>query len=126
PAVETPHFPAATAAWPGAMPNFSELIRSDARIAFTYKTGDPLTDRLAKDLTNPAFAEAARQETAKLHAGDPENLELWQKFMPWCREDIDRIYKRLDVHFDYTYGESFYNAMLPEVVNDLLKKGIAR
>jgi arginyl-tRNA synthetase len=122
-----PHFPPGeSVAWPADMPNFSQLIRSDTHFAFTYKTGDPLTDRLARDLTNPAFAEAARQETAKLHGGDPENLELWQKFMPWCREEIDRIYKTLDVHFDFTYGESFYNAMLPEVVNDLLGKGIAR
>jgi arginyl-tRNA synthetase len=114
------------AAWPGGMPIFSQLIPQDMNVAFTYKTGDPATDRLAEDLTNPAVVEAARQETAKLHAGDPENLELWQKFMPWCRDEIDRIYLRLDVHFDFTYGESFYNSMLPEVVNDLLKRGIAQ
>lgn len=111
---------------PGASRSFSQLIRQDVHIAFSYKTGDPLTDRLAEDLTNPAVASAARQETAKLHAGDPENLDLWQKFMPWCREEIDRVYRRMDVHFDYTYGESFYNSMLPEVVNDLLKQGIAQ
>jgi arginyl-tRNA synthetase len=114
------------ATWPGPSQSFSQLIRQDVHVTFSYKTGDPLTDRLAEDLTNPAVAEAARQETAKLHAGDPENLELWQKFMPWCREEIDRIYSRLDVHFDFTYGESFYNSMLPEVVNDLLKQGIAQ
>jgi arginyl-tRNA synthetase len=121
-----PFLPDAGSVWPGGMPTFSQLIRQDIRVAFTYKTGDPVTDRLAEDLTNPAVVEAARQETAKLHAGDPENLELWQKFMPWCREEIDRVYQRLDVHFDFTYGESFYNSMLPEVVNDLLKCGIAR
>ncbi|HZT80532.1 MAG TPA: arginine--tRNA ligase, partial [Gemmataceae bacterium] len=69
--------------------------------------------------------EACRQETAKLHAGDPENVRLWQQFMPWCREDIERIYQRLGVRFDYTHGESFYNPMLPGVVEDLLRKGIA-
>jgi arginyl-tRNA synthetase len=127
PELEVPHFPPQVdSTSPVGLPNFSELIRSDRHLAFTYKTGDPLTDRLAEDLTNPAFAEAARQETAKLHASDPENLELWQKFMPWCRDDIDRIYNQLDVHFDYTYGESFYNSMLPEVVNDLFKRGIAQ
>ncbi len=71
-------------------------------------------------------ADAARQETAKLHAGDPENVRLWQMFMPWCNEDIERIYRRLDVHFDHTHGESFYNPMLPGIVDDLLKRGIAR
>src|SRR5207244_38748 len=38
------------------------------------------------EASNPA-AEGARQETAKLHAGDPENLRLWQTFMPWCLEE---------------------------------------
>jgi arginyl-tRNA synthetase len=70
--------------------------------------------------------EAARQETAKLHAGDPENVALWQRFMPWCQAEIDRIYDRLGVHFDHTLGESFYNPMLPDVVRSLEEHGIAR
>lgn len=74
--------------------------------------------------SNP-IAEACRQETAKLHAGDPENLELWRRMMPWCLAELDKIYKRLDIHFDYTLGESFYHPMLPAVVEDLLSKGIA-
>lgn len=69
--------------------------------------------------------EAARQETAKLHAGDPENLRLWQMFMPWCMAEIEAIYKRLAVHFDHTQGESFYNPYLPAVVEDLRNKGVA-
>src|SRR5262249_50581375 len=40
-----------------------------------------------EDAADPV-AEAARQETAKLHAGDPENVRLWQMFMPWCMEEI--------------------------------------
>jgi arginyl-tRNA synthetase len=28
--------------------------------------------------------EAARAETARLHAGDPENRALWERFMPHC------------------------------------------
>ncbi len=70
-------------------------------------------------------ADACRQETARLHAGDPENTRLWRQFMPWCLEELDRIYRRLDVHFDHTHGESFYNPMLPDVVKSLLDKGIA-
>src|SRR5207302_4901209 len=72
-----------------------------------------------------AVAQAAREETAKLHAGDPENVRLWKQFMPWCLEEIDRIYRRLDVHFDHTFGESFYNPRLPGVVQSLLERGIA-
>jgi arginyl-tRNA synthetase len=67
-----------------------------------------------------------RQETAKLHAGDPENVRLWQSFMPWCLEDLNRIYRRLDIHHDESHGESFYNPMLPGVVQELLDRGIAQ
>jgi arginyl-tRNA synthetase len=81
-------------------------------------------DEEGEDSANPV-ADAVRQETARLHAGDPENKRLWQMFMPWCREEIERIYRRLDVNFDHTLGESFYNPMLPEVVASLKQKGIA-
>ena len=66
----------------------------------------------ADDAVTP-IAQAVREETAKLHAGDPENTELWRQFMPWCLEEINRVYRRLDVQFDNTLGESFYNPMLP-------------
>jgi len=75
---------------------------------------------------SPNIAQAVLAETAKLHAGDPENHRLWQEFMPYCREEIERLYRRLDVRFDHTLGESFYNDLLPEVVDDLLRRGIAR
>ena len=78
-----------------------------------------------EDAVDP-IADAAREETAKLHAGDPENVRLWEQFMPWCREEIERIYRRLDVHFDHTHGESFYNPMLAGVVQSLEEKGIAQ
>ena len=55
---------------------------------------------------------AVLAETAKLHAGDPENLRLWREFLPVCLEDIQRIYRRLHVRFDHTLGESFYNDQL--------------
>ena len=84
-----------------------------------------MKDEDVENANNP-IAEAARQETAKLHAGDPENLRLWQSFMPWCRQEIDAVYERLDVHFDHTLGESFYNPMLAEVVKSLLEKAIAQ
>ncbi|MBI3411179.1 MAG: arginine--tRNA ligase [Planctomycetes bacterium] len=70
-------------------------------------------------------AEAARQETAKLHAGDVENVQLWKMFMPACLEEINVIYRRLGVQFDHMHGESFYNDMLPDIVRELEEKGIA-
>jgi arginyl-tRNA synthetase len=79
-----------------------------------------------EEAADDPVAEAARQETAKLHAGDPENVHLWKMFMPWCHEEIDRLYRRLDIRFDFTYGESFYNSMLAEVARELEEKGVAQ
>lgn len=68
---------------------------------------------------------ASRAETAKLHAGDAENRELWKKFMPHCLDALREVYKRLDTRFDVELGESFYDPMLASVVEDLEKRGIA-
>ena len=78
-----------------------------------------------ENATDPVAA-ACRQEVAKLHAGDPENLRLWQKFIPYCLKELEPIYARLDIKFDATLGESFYNPMLADVVADLEAKGIAK
>ena len=64
-------------------------------------------------------------ETAKLHAGDEENLRLWREFLPPCLADIETIYRRLDVTFDQTLGESFYHDRLADVVVDLQYRGMA-
>jgi arginyl-tRNA synthetase len=74
---------------------------------------------------HPGIAEAVLRETAKLHSGDAENLALWQRFLPYCRDEIDRIYQRLGVSFDHTLGESFYHEMLGKVVQDLQDAGLA-
>ncbi len=69
---------------------------------------------------------AVLAETAKLHAGDEENLRLWREFMPSCREEIDRVYARLGVKFDHTLGESFYQERCGPIVEELLSRGVAR
>jgi arginyl-tRNA synthetase len=69
--------------------------------------------------------EAARGETAKLHAGDPENRALWNQFMPHCLGALQAIYDRMGVRFDVQLGESFYDPQLASVVADLETKGLA-
>jgi arginyl-tRNA synthetase len=40
-------------------------------------------------------------------------------------KDLDRLYERLDVHFDVALGESFYRDRLADTVKTLVDKGIA-
>ena len=74
----------------------------------------------------PEINSAVLAETAKLHAGDPENRRLWKKSLPHCEDEIDRVYRRLDVTFDHTLGESFYHDRLAQLVDDLMQRGIAK
>ena len=97
------------------------------------KVVDAKPEELADDPEAAALAavhpDAGREvllETAKLHAGDAENRQLWDEFMPCCRQEIERIYGRLDVTFDHTLGESFFQPLLAGVVADLTAAGLAR
>ncbi len=106
-----------------------EAFREDpvAELARLYKHVRSLIRRLddgEEDPTDPIMI-CCREETARLHAGDPENNRLWKAFMPACYAELERMYRRLDVHFDHILGESFYHPMLPGVVEDLLVRGIA-
>ncbi len=67
------------------------------------------------------------KETANLHDGNEESLEVWSKMFARLRkEGLKKVYDRLGVNFDVQLGESFYQDRLKDVVNDLLAKGIAR
>jgi len=74
---------------------------------------------------HPRIGEAVLEETARLHAGDAENRRLWEEFLPKCRVEIERIYRRLGVSFDYEYGESFYQDRLAEVVTEFQRRNLA-
>ena len=65
-------------------------------------------------------------ETVALHEGDETNLKLWNEFLPHCREDIQKIYRRLDIEFDHELGESFFHDQLADVVADFEAKGLSR
>jgi arginyl-tRNA synthetase len=74
---------------------------------------------------NPV-ADACRQETAKLHAGDAENMRLWDEFMPPCMDEIHKVYEKLEVlPFQHEHGESYYQPMLADIVKSVEAAGIS-
>ena len=75
---------------------------------------------------NPALEDEAREELKKLQLGDEHNQKLWKEFIDISLKEYNKVYDRLDVNFDYYYGESFYNDLMPSVLEELKKKSIAR
>ncbi|HEX9996952.1 MAG TPA: arginine--tRNA ligase, partial [Abditibacterium sp.] len=80
----------------------------------------------ARGQENPGVEDEARLETAKLQAGDAENLRIWEQVRDLSQEQFERIYALLNVEFDVTLGESFYNPRLSSLVEELLACGVAR
>lgn len=96
-----------------------------AELEGIYKLVSPKCDP-DKPSYNAATHQAALRELVKLQQGDAENLGIWREMIRLSQKQFDQIYGRLGVKFDHTFGESFYNPRLQQVVDDLLAKGIAR
>ena len=71
------------------------------------------------------WKDACRAELVKLQQGDAENLALWKRFIDISIGEFERMYRKLGVKFDTYRGESYYNAMMPGVVEKLRQMGLA-
>lgn len=70
-----------------------------------------------------SFQAAARQEVVQLQGGNLESRQAWELLCDQSRREFDQIYQGLQVKLTER-GESFYNALLPQVVADLEKSGL--
>lgn len=71
------------------------------------------------------WKDDCRAELVKLQQGDAENTALWRKFIEISIAEFERMYAKLGVKFDTYRGESYYNSMMPGVVERLVKAGLA-
>ena len=99
-----------------------ELLQKDpiATLLEVYKN----VNTLCKE--QPSVLKECKDELVKLQSGDSENLEIWKQCIQLTKVGLEKIYKRLDIHFDYWLGESFYNDALSPLVQNLMERGIAR
>lgn len=76
---------------------------------------------------DPAFAEKARNYVVKLQSGDEYCRTMWQKLVKITMQQNQHNYDRLNVTLTDkdVMGESLYNPMLPGIVEDLKKQGLA-
>lgn len=70
------------------------------------------------------FQEAARLAVVKLQAGDEKTLLAWKIVCQLSSRAYQVIYDLLGIAPFIERGESFYNALLPEVVEELDKLGL--
>ncbi|MEF3273282.1 MAG: arginine--tRNA ligase [Chloroflexus sp.] len=74
---------------------------------------------------DPALEDEARRWSLALEQGDATARALWQWCVDLSLRAVQRNYDRLGVRFDYAYGESFYEPMLPGVIEEALRSEAA-
>lgn len=78
-----------------------------------------------KSKTDDAFKERAQQATLKLQNGYPPFRAIWQHIMNVSLKDLKKNYANLNVEFDLWKGESDVQPLIPGLIEDLIKKGLA-
>ncbi|MCC7407131.1 MAG: arginine--tRNA ligase [Phycisphaeraceae bacterium] len=75
----------------------------------------------------PDFAERARRRVVALQAGDPTSVAIWKGLIEESLKHFRAIYARLGVLLtdEDLRGESYYNDMLADTVEELRTKGLA-
>ncbi|HHF7319508.1 arginine--tRNA ligase [Haemophilus influenzae] len=73
------------------------------------------------------FAEKARNYVVKLQSGDEYCRAMWKRLVDITMQQNQHNYDRLNVTLTEkdVMGESLYNPMLPSIVEDLKKQGLA-
>jgi arginyl-tRNA synthetase len=112
---------------------FGVLLLGAERDGYPEGDGDELLAALealyartsAGAAADPETDQAARAWSLRLERGDLTARELWQRAVDLTVRANRPSYDRLGVRFDHAYGESFYEPMLADVIEDALAKGLA-
>ena len=75
---------------------------------------------------DPSLEDEARHYFKLIEDGDKESNALFNLFKKITLEEVDKIYKLLNVTFDSYAGESFYNDKMAPVVEELKKDGLLK
>ena len=85
-----------------------------------YKQGTALAK------SDEKFLDDARSELVKLQNGDETNFAIWEKINEISYRSFEKIYKQMDIEFDYVLGESFYRDEVDKIYSELTAVGIAQ
>ena len=75
---------------------------------------------------HPEMDDEARHYFKLIEDGDKDSNKLFELFKRITLEEVDKIYKLLNVEFDSYAGESFYNDKMAPVVEELREKNLIK
>lgn len=77
-----------------------------------------------KSKSDDVFLEKARKMTAELQKGNNKFTKMWRNMIELSIEDIKKTFDRLNVSFEYWYGESDSSKYLSELLRILNEKNL--
>ncbi|MBI4157993.1 arginine--tRNA ligase [Candidatus Woesebacteria bacterium] len=98
-------------------------IAKEEKIPLEEVDREEVIRKCLREMVDTPLEEEGRHEFLKLEEKDPENRKLWELTVELSLKEFNEIYKDLGVFFEETLGESFYEGMLKDVVNDVRRVG---
>ncbi|CEG46515.1 arginine-trna ligase [Plasmopara halstedii] len=96
--------------WETEMPNVTDLTK-------LYKAAKERFDADEK------FHERSKAQVVLLQSGDQKSRKVWETLCEISRREFQKVYDRLGVSLN-EMGESFYNPIIPSVLDLLRAKGL--
>ncbi|MGB8212759.1 MAG: arginine--tRNA ligase [Anaerolineales bacterium] len=97
----------------------------EPEIDITQWMGKVYADASRRLEENPDLEAEVRAVYARWDKRDPEIVALWQKTREWSLEGFRQMYAALDIHFDKYYFNSEEEEPGKEIVEELVRNGIA-
>lgn len=73
---------------------------------------------------HPELEDEGRRWFNKLENGDEKATELWKRFRDYSLREFNKVYERLNLEFDSTKGEAFYNDKMHETIELIENSGV--
>ncbi len=86
----------------------------------------PFASKYSKEEGHEAYRNEAKHATKLLQDGHRGYRAIWQHILDVSIEDLKKNYDKLNVHFELWKKESDANVYIPEIIEDLKSKGLAK
>lgn len=87
--------------------------------------GDLYAEAIRRLEENPGLESEIRELYGRWDRQEPEIVDLWKQTRQWSVDGFHDLYDVLDIHFDRFYANSEVEFQGKEMVDELIKKGIA-
>lgn len=99
------------------------LPESERELISVYFPGISSPDELRA--TYEDYVAGSEERFERLEKGELSEVDLWNQIVAWSLDDFQSFYAALDIHIDFTIGESFYLDAGNQVIDDAVAHGRA-